>query len=134
MRRRRRRWGSTGAASASPAAVAEEAAESGKTGAGSRRPISSRADRADLVASRSWPCAGRGPVAQLVEQCVYTASVVGSSPAGSTVVLLIRTSALRGMGWLWSVEIARPILSGWAFSGVGLPVGSVAPVASYLVR
>ena len=51
-------------------------------GAGSRRPISSRAD---LVTSRSWPCAGRGPVAQLVEQCVYTASVVGSSPAGSTV-------------------------------------------------
>ena len=42
-------------------------------------------------------------------------------------------SALRRMDWLWSVEIARPILSGWAFSGVGLPVGSAAPVARYLV-
>ena len=63
-------------------ASAVGARSDGKKGVGGRRPISSRAD---LVASRSWPCAGRGPVAQLVEQCVYTASVVGSSPAGSTV-------------------------------------------------
>ncbi len=44
------------------------------------------------AASRLQPSPGRdqgapkahGPVAQLVEQRVYTAAVVGSSPAGST--------------------------------------------------
>ena len=44
------------------------------------------------VAFRPQPSPGRdqgapkahGPVAQLVEQRVYTAAVVGSSPAGST--------------------------------------------------
>ena len=73
-------------------ASAVGARSDGKKGVGGRRPISSRAD---LVASRSWPLAGRGPVAQLVEQCVYTASVVGSSPAGSTTVLLFFTTAQK---------------------------------------
>ena len=48
------------------------------------------------AASRPQPSPGRdqgapkahGPVAQLVEQRVYTAAVVGSSPAGSTTGLL----------------------------------------------
>ena len=53
----------------------------------------------------------------------------------SSVCQFLVTEVRRAtMGWLWSVEIARPILSGWAFSGVGLPVGSAAPVARYLVR
>ena len=32
----------------------------------------------------AWGMSAPGPVAQLAEQRVYTASVVGSSPAGST--------------------------------------------------
>ena len=50
------------------------------------------------AASRPQPSPGRdqgapkahGPVAQLVEQRVYTAAVVGSNPAGSTMALHAR--------------------------------------------
>ena len=54
------------------------------------------------AASRPQPSPGRdqgapkahGPVAQLVEQRVYTAAVVGSSPAGSTMTLHARGGRL----------------------------------------
>ena len=72
------------------------------------------------AASRPQPPPGRdqgapkahGPVAQLVEQRVYTAAVVGSSPAGSTMALHARGAVVCAL---------RPGGGGVCGSGLGAP-------------
>ena len=79
------------------------------------------------AASRPQPSPGRdqgapkahGPVAQLVEQRVYTAAVVGSSPAGSTM-------ALHARGAVEAVE-RRPLDGGVALHARGAVVCALRP-------